>query len=110
VVKVVSPDELSKLVAIADRKGYSRVARDLEIRIGWHYFLMPYLPEPSPESCWICLVVGMENIPASKGDVGQEMCFARLDVRVSTFDRLGDAPIWQRDQLLHWLAWRAAQK
>lgn len=44
------------------------------------------------------------------GQVGQEMHFARLDVAVPAFDRLDDASVWERDQLLHWLAWRAAHR
>ena len=110
VAKAVSFNDLAKLVEVATIRGYSRVASGLEPQAGWNYFLVPYLPEPSPEPAWICLVVGVENIPAPEGVVGQEIRFARLDVDVSVFEGLGDASVWQRDQLVHWLAWRAARK
>src|SRR4051812_40765282 len=69
VVKTVSSTEISNLIVVAKSRDFSRIARDLEIRNGWTYFLIPYLPEPSPETCWICLIVGVKKLSAQNGGV-----------------------------------------
>lgn len=105
-MRIVSAQELAVLVEVATRLGFSRKAKDLEPREGVVYGLLAYHPENSPEPSWMCLVVAIE------GEIAQEkikpiIMFGRLDVRLSDFSALRRARRAERDQLLHWFAWKA---
>ena len=109
VAKVVSPGEISALVKTAEGAGFSRKGVGLEVREDWRYYLVPYLPEPSPRPCWMCVVVGVMDFTTMADAERPEPRYARLDVATEEFPGFRDAAVAERDQLLHWVLWDAAK-
>jgi hypothetical protein len=107
--RVVSSDELTKLISTAEQRGFSRTAKDLRPRGGETIALLPYLYEGSPEASWMCLVVHVNDWNPPPGS-RPEVAFGRLDVALADFNSLRRARRRQRDQLLHWAAWRASKR
>ncbi|AGL18614.1 hypothetical protein [Actinoplanes sp. N902-109] len=106
-VRVVSGDELLKLISTAEQRGFSRKAHDLHPRDDKSFALLAYLYEGSPEASWMCLVVAISDWTPPPGR-HPGMTFGRLDVAVADFASLRRAGRRQRDQLLHWTAWLAS--
>lgn len=105
-LRVVSSDELTKLINTAEQRGFSRTAKDLHPQGGETFALLPYLYEGSPEASWMCLVVQVNGWNAPPGS-RPEVAFGRLDIALADFNSLRRARRRQRDQLLHWTAWLA---
>lgn len=110
VVKAPSLREISILVQSARSSGFSRKGRGLAIREDLRYYLVPYLRESSPESCWMCVVVAVKEPARAAVLERPELHYSRLDVAMGEFERLSDAAGVSRDELLHWVIWDAARK
>lgn len=109
IAKVVSAQELSSLIADATKSGYSRKAKEVQVRAGTYYYLIPYLLESSPEQCWMCFVIAVANLNKVESAERAELRYSRLDVAIARFRDLSNASVGQRDQLLHWVLWDAAK-
>jgi hypothetical protein len=107
-LRVVSSNELTKLISTAGRRGFSRTAKGLHPQGGETFALLPYLYEGSPEASWMCLVVHVNDWNPPPGS-RPEVAFGRLDVSIADFNSLRRARRRQRDQLLHWTAWLASK-
>jgi hypothetical protein len=106
---VVSPDEITELMAVATSSGFSRKGVGLEVRGDWRYYLVPYLQEPSPQPCWMCVVVAAKDATRMADAERPEPRYSRLDVAIEEFQGLPDAAVAERDQLLHWVLWDATK-
>lgn len=109
IAKAVSPREMSMLVDAAKSSGFSRKGKGLAIQKDWRYFLLPYLQEPSPAPCWMCVVVAVKKSTKTTDAERVEPYYSRLDVAIEEFRRLPNAAVSDRDQLLHWVLWDAAK-
>lgn len=105
----MSPGEISSLVSIAEGAGFSQEGVGLEVREDSRYYLVPYLTEPSPRPCWMCVVVGVKDATTMADAERPEPHYARLDVATEEFQGFPDAAVAERDQLLHWVLWDAAK-
>ncbi|MFG1990967.1 hypothetical protein ACGFJ7_13430 [Actinoplanes sp. NPDC048988] len=108
-LRVVSSDELTELISTAEKRGFSRTAKDLHPRGGETFAVLPYLYEGSPEASWMCLVIQVNDWNPPPG-TRPEVTFGRLDIARTDFDSLRRARRWERDQLLHWTAWLASKR
>lgn len=109
IAKAVSPREMSMLLDTANSSGFSRNGKGVVVQKIWSYYLLPYLYESSPVSCWMCVVVVVKKSTNTTGAKRVELHYARLDVATEEFRRLPNAAAADRDQLLHWVLWDAAK-
>jgi hypothetical protein len=109
IAKAASPREMSILIETANCSGFSRKGEGLTVQKGWRYYLLPYLHEASPASCWMCVVVAVEKSTNTTNAGRIELQYSRLDVATKEFRRLPNAALVDRDQLLHWVLWDAAK-
>ncbi|MCA2216269.1 hypothetical protein [Jidongwangia harbinensis] len=105
-LRVVSNDELTKLISTAEQRGFSRQAKDFHPRGQEIFALLPYWYEGTPEASWRCLVVHVNDWNPPTGS-RPEIAFGRLDIALADFNALRRARRRQREQLLHWTVWLA---
>jgi hypothetical protein len=108
IAKEASPREMSMFVETAKTSGFSRKGKGLTVQEGWRYYLLPYLQESSPVPCWMCVVVAVGKSVATPGNEQSKLIYSRLDVTIWDFRSLSNASAVDRDQLLHWVLWDAA--
>ncbi len=106
-VRIASRARLATLTQAARARGFSRKGESPDLETGRTFLVIPYLPEPSPEPSWMCLVVASPHSMNLEPGVRPEPAFARLDVAGADLRSLPVARSKVRDQLLHWMAWEA---
>lgn len=79
-VRIASRARLATLTQAARARGFSRKGESLDLETGRTFLVIPYLPEPSPEPSWMCLVVASPHSMNLEPGVRPEPAFARLDV------------------------------
>ncbi|MGX7671346.1 hypothetical protein [Plantactinospora sp. DSM 117369] len=107
-VLIASPKEMERLVRAAEVSNYSRKGARTDLDRAVVHVVVPYLPEPTPTPGWMCLVISFRH-PILDRPIGErpDFAFAKLDIAETELRGLKVASPTCRDQLLHWLAWRA---
>lgn len=106
-VRHVDTRTLRRLVAEAEKAGFSRTGKRIDTSTGedTRYLLMPVLPESVPTDSWICVLLAYDPAVAGRKHSTLYRIPHRLDVAPRTYEKLKTLSRRQKNQLLHTLIW-----